>query len=285
MKKLNLNLDLNLKSLIKNPLAQALFAVTVVALLEAVLFFLLPKVMLALVPNDQKWSDFPISLISLINAVFAFIFTYKCFDLYDTADLKRKIWRFVMFSMAFMIIGHVVSILMRFCFSVEIARPPTWPEWLGYLWILPCLYVALLRQYRLVRTDSKPNVIMKHGLILALIVLVFILTLVSPLFSPTFISLPERIYSLWQICWSFAILIIAVSMLSEIYSGIISMSWKLIISAVFVMCIYYAMFVFIGSHNNLKSNELLMIFTQTLIQSATILIAVSGYFERKIMAR
>lgn len=259
--------------------------VTLVALTEAFLFLVLPKLFENLFPNNLLWSEFPVSLISLVNSIVAFIFVYRSFDSYDSQDLKRKIWRFVMFAMALMLLGHIVSILVRFFLNVEISRPPTWYDWLGYIWILPCLFVALLRQYRLVRTDSKPNFIMKYGLYVSLTVFVLILALVSPVFSPTFISISERFFALWNICWSFAIVIIAISMLSEIYSGILSMSWKLIISAVFVICIYNALFVFIGSHNDLRSLEFLTIFTQTLIQSATILIAVAGYFERKIIAR
>lgn len=278
-------LNFDIKGLLKNPLFQALAVVTITALFEALLFFTLPKILEEVFPNNLLWSLLPASIISLANAGVAFFFVYRCFDSYDPADMKRKVWRFVMFAVALMLIGHLVSILIRFFFNVEISRPPTWYDWLGYIWVLPCLFVALLRQYRLVRTDSKPNTIMKYGLYGSLGAFVLILVLVSPLFSPSFISLSERFFALWHICWSFAIVIIAVSMLSEIYSGILSMSWKLIIAAVFVICVYYAFFIYTGSHNNLRTNELLMVFTQTLIQSATILIAIAGFFERKIIAR
>jgi hypothetical protein len=278
-------LNFDIKGLLKNPLFQALAVVTAIALFEALLFFILPRILQEAFQNNLLWTFLPASIISLANAGVAFFFVYKCFDSYDPADLKRKIWRFVMFAVALMLLGHIVSILVKFVFNVEISRPPTWYDWLGYIWIMPCLFVALLRQYRLVRTDSKPNSIMKYGLYGSMVVFSLILLLVSPMFSPSFISLPERFFALWHICWSFAIVIIAISMLSEIYSGILSMSWKLIIAAVFVICVYYAFFIYTGSNNILRGNDLLSVFTQTLIQSATILIAVAGYFESKIITR
>ncbi len=233
--------------------------------------------------KDLRWTEFPVAFITLINAAAAFYFAYQAFNLYEQADLQRKVWRFVMFAMAFLLLGHFVSMLMRFGFRVDMSRPPTWPDFFGYLWFLPCLLVALLREYRLVRTDAAPNRIMKVGLPFVLLIFAGVVALVSPFFSPSFISLAERVASLWYIAFSFAILIVAVSLLSEIYSGLLSLSWKLIIAAVFVFCLYYAAFIYIGANNLERGSQLIKVAQVSLSQLGTILIAAGAYVESRIL--
>ncbi|NLI40920.1 MAG: hypothetical protein GX421_07050 [Caldisericales bacterium] len=266
----------------KRPFLSGSIIVAVVVVIEAMLLNVLPGMMAEFVPNDLRWTEFPTAFITLVNASLAFLFSYQAFNTFDPGDYKRKIWRFVMLSMGAWVIGHFLSVAVRFGFMVDMARPPNIADYLGYLWMLPLLLVALSRQYGLVRTNSPPNRLMKLGLFVVLLLFAGTILLVSPFFSPRFITLPERLVSLWYIGFSFAIMVVAVSLLSEIYSGLVSVSWKFIIMAVFFFCLSFTLFYFIGTNNLDRGSHFAKTLQAILSQTGTILIGTASFIESRL---
>ena len=273
-----------LETLSAKPYTKARIVTACIIIFEAILLWVLPKAFETIFPKDLRWSEFPIAFISLINSTLAFFFSYQAFSSYDPPDLQRKVWRFVMISMAVLLLGHFTSIIMRFGFRVNMAHPPTWPDWFGYIWFLPALLIALIREYNLVRTRTKPNRIMSIGLPTTLTIFTLVLLLISPLFTARIIGVTERIVALWFVGFSFAILLVAIALMSEIYSGLLSMSWKIIIIAVFVFCLYYALFYFIGANLLEAGRPWLKIIQPLLSQLGTILIAMASYIEIHIIS-
>lgn len=269
-------------SLRKRPFLLGTIIAFIIIAIEAILLNVLPGIMARLIPNDLRWTEFPTAFITLVNASLAFFFSYQTFSAFDLQDYKRKIWRFVMLSMGAWVIGHFLSIIIRFGFMVDMTRPPNVADYLGYLWMLPLLLVALSRQYGLVKTNSPPNKLMKLGLAVVLLLFAGTILLVSPFFSPKFITLPERLVSLWYIGFSFAIMVVAVSLLSEISSGLISVPWKFIIMAVFFFCLSFVLFYFIGTNNLDSGSHLVKTLQAILSQAGTILIGTASFIESRL---
>ena len=157
-------------SLRKRPFLSGTIIAFIIIAIEAILLNVLPGIMARLIPNDLRWTEFPTAFITLVNASLAFFFSYQTFSAFDLQDYKRKIWRFVMLSMGAWVIGHFLSIIIRFGFMVDMTRPPNVADYLGYLWMLPLLLVALSRQYGLVK-KLPPNRLMKLGLAVVLLCL------------------------------------------------------------------------------------------------------------------
>jgi len=228
-------------------------------------------------------NNLPIVIIQLLNSVAAYYYSYKAMLTYDHLDYHRKIWRFVMFSMFFLMLGNFVSLVSVYVFNIYVFRPPSLVDWFGHLWILPMLLIAISREYFLVRTASPPGRIMKIGLPIVLAAYVIILTFVSPFLAPSSITIPGRIISIWNIGFAFACIIISVAVLSEIYQGLLSRSWKIIVLAILFFSVNYALFQFFYAHRIGIGSQLINTFMMIFSQIGSLLIIFASYVEIKMI--
>jgi hypothetical protein len=271
--------QLNLiKRLLKNPFDRARIILLAVLILEALAFFFLPKIFAGSKTGNIHYRNLPILIIHFLNALVAYYYSYKTMQNYDFTDYHRKIWRFVMFSMFFLMLGNLVSILVIYVFKVYASRPPSWAEWFGLLWVLPLLLVAISREYSLVKTASPPGKIMKIGLLLVLVVYALMLTFVSPILAPGVFTTATRMISLWNIGFAFACIIVSIAVLSEIHKGLLSRSWKIITTAILFFSVNYAIFQFISANRIIINIPLLPLLSQV----GTLLIILASYIELKM---
>jgi len=224
-------------------------------------------------------SRLPIDIIQFGNALLAFIISLKTMNIFEVGESHRRIWRFVMLGVFFLTLGHFVSILNQYIFKITLLRPPGIQDWLGYLWVLPMLFIAISREYNLVKTKSMPNKFMRIGLIAAIALYAVVLVVISPVVT-TDVTVAERLVSLWNIGFSFACVTISISLLSEIYSGLLSTSWKIIITAVCVMAANYVLIYLVG---RTTSSSFIDVLSLTTSQIGPLLIALAASVERSIV--
>jgi hypothetical protein len=274
----------NLQTKIKllNPILLAYLTAGFVFVVETatmlLIYFLLPK--------DSIGTDIsmlPIVLITIINAVGAWWFTLRAMRTYEPDDESRRVWRFIMFAMFMLSVGSIITFLLRYVFKNIELQPPTLADWLGYVWIFPCLFVALYRKYKMVKTVGKPNTIMMITPAVLVLFGLMVVTL-SPFVSQYLINLPFRMMALAIITFTCASLIYALSILSEIHTGILSRSWKTLIWGVFLFALYYVLYFFILSNKLLVDWKILdMAILPMMIQALPILVALAAYFEIEII--
>lgn len=229
------------------------------------------------------FNQLPAVIFTIANSVAAYFLSLKAMNTYETHDESRRVWRFIMIAMFMLSVGNIISFLLRYVFRDINLKPPTIADWLGYIWVFPCLLIALVRKYNLVKTVGKPNSIMV-ALPGVLAIFVMMCILLSPFVSQILFNIQLRLMALGIIAFTCAMLIYALSILSEIYTGILSRSWKTIIAGIFVFAIYYVGYYFILSNNFFAGtkiiNDLIM---PTLAQTLPIMVGLAAYFEMDII--
>lgn len=266
-------------------------AYVVTFIIIAIQFIVLACLAVFSSPNgigDKTPSQLMTVIFSIINSVAAYALTLKAMNTYEQDDNSRKVWRFVMFAMFMLALGNIIIFMLRYVFSNVNLKPPTFADWFGYLWVFPCLFVALFRKHSLVKTEGKPNPIMLLGSITSLAVFVVMVIILSPFVSQIFINLLHRLMALTFIAFICAILVYSVSILSEIYTGLLSRSWKTIIIGIFLFALYYVAYYFLMSNNIFNSvNPFDQIINLAVIpmlgQCFPILIGLAAYFEIEII--
>lgn len=230
------------------------------------------------------FSDAPVVVLSLVNAVFAWRMSLKAMWTYEPDDDSRRVWRFIMFAMFMLMVGHFLNMVMVFFFRNVNIKPPNISDWLGYIWVPVFLLVALYRKYKLVRTVGKPNMFMAVGQPLALVVFGLMVVLLSPFVAQIFFTIQLRLVSLWMIAFISASLLYSAAILSEIYTGLLSRSWKNIIIAVVSFAIFYVAFFFFLTNNLLAEQQWIFKAVQPIfLQITPIFIALAAYFEIEII--
>ncbi len=229
-------------------------------------------------------SDAPVIVFSLVNAIFAWRMSLKAMWTYEPDDDSRRVWRFIMFAMFMLMVGHFLNMVMVFFFGNVNIKPPNISDWLCYNWVPVFLLVALYRKYKLVRTVGKPNVIMALGQPLALIVFGLMVVLLSPFVAQIFFTIQLRLVALWMISFISASLLYSAAILSEIYTGLLSRSWKSIIVAVVSFAIFYVAFYFFLTNNLFAEQQWISKAVQPIfLQITPVFIALAAYFEIEII--
>ncbi len=277
-----------IKAFFKDPFNTSRIIFFLVIIIEGFLFWKLPDLMVQNNIIDTTKQNFPVLLIQIINSIVAYMFSYLTMLSYEKGDFHRKIWRFVMFSMFFLMLGHMISFFSIYVFKVPKIPSSGWQIWFSFAWVLPMLLIGLTRQYNLVKTASPPNTFLKRGLWSVIILYAFTLLLISPIFSKGSVSLSERLVALWNIGFAFACVIISVALLSEIYKGLLSRSWKIIIFAVLFFSLNFTVFHFLGSNNVALQTEIVFVkklvevTPKLLSQVGPLLIILASYVELRI---
>lgn len=229
------------------------------------------------------FNQIPAVVFTIANSVAAYFLSLKAMNTYETHDESRKVWRFIMIAMFMLSVGNIITFLLKYVFRDINLKPPTIADWFGYMWVFPSLLIALVRKYNLVKTVGKPNSIM---VVLPAVLAIFVMMciLLSPFVSQILFNLQLRLMALGIIAFTCAILIYALSILSEIYTGILSRSWKTIIAGIFVFAIYYVAYYFILSNNLFAGIKLIDdLIMPMLAQTLPIMIGLAAYFEMDII--
>jgi hypothetical protein len=222
-------------------------------------------------------------ILTIANSIGAYIMSLKAMNTYEPHDESRKVWRFIMFAMFMLSVGNIITFLLKYILMDINLKPPTIADWIGYIWVFPCLLIALVRKYNLVKTVGKPNSIMMF-LPVVLAIFVMMCILLSPFVSQILFNLQLRLMALAIIAFTSAMLIYALSILSEIYTGILSRSWKTIIAGIFVFAVYYVGYYFILSNNIFAGVKIIdNLIMPTLAQTLPIMIALAAHFEMEII--
>ncbi len=275
---------MKLQKLLKDPFYRIQIILGSIVIIEIVAFIFLPRLMSGATGTKIAINNnLPIVIIQLLNSGAAYYYSYKAMLTYDPSDYHRKIWRFVMLSMFFLMLGNFISIVCVYIFGIDVFRPPSLADWFGHLWVLPLLLIAISREYYLVKTASPPNKIMKIGLPAVLIGYAIILAFVSPFLAPGSITIPSRFISIWNIGFAFACMIVSIAVLSEIYQGLLSRSWKIIIMAILFFSVNYALFQFISANRIGTGNLMVSTFMMIFSQIGSFLIILASYVETKMV--
>lgn len=229
------------------------------------------------------FNQIPAVVFTIANSVAAYFLSLKAMNTYETHDESRRVWRFIMIAMFMLSVGNIITFLLKYVFRDINLKPPTIADWFGYMWVFPSLLIALVRKYNLVKTVGKPNSIMV-ALPAVLAIFVMMCILLSPFVSQILFNLQLRLMALGIIAFTCAILIYALSILSEIYTGILSRSWKTIIAGILVFAIYYVGYYFILSNNFFAGIKLIDdLIMPMLAQTLPIMIGLAAYFEMDII--
>lgn len=277
-----------IRAFFRDPFNTSRVIVFSILLIEGICFWLLPDLFGGKNVVNPIKQNLPVVLIQLLNAVGAYILAYLTMLSYEYGDYHRKIWRFVMLSMFFLMIGYLIFFFSAYVFNVSKIQSSGWPNWLSFIWVLPMLLIAVIREYLLVKTASPPNRFLKYSLWSVIGLYAIMLLLISPIFSAGFIALSERIVSLWNIGFAFACAIVSVAVLSEIYKGLLSRSWKIIIFAVLFLSLNFTLFQFLVANNIALQTEsifikkLVEVTPKLLSQVGPLLIILASYVELKI---
>jgi hypothetical protein len=268
---------------LSNPITRAYFVAFGILGVQAIVLICLA----IFIPSNyfgDSISQLVTVIFTIINSVSAYILTLKAMNTYEPEDNSRKVWRFVMFAMFMLALGNIITFLLRYVFSNVNLKPPTLADWLGYLWVFPFLFVALFRKYRLVRTEGKPNPMMFVLTIVVLVVYIIMAVILSPFVSQIFFNLLHRLMALTIVTFICAMLIYSVSILSEIYTGLLSRSWKTIIIGIFLFALYYVAYYFFMSNNIFNEAKAInLVIMPLLVQCLPILIGLAAYFEMEII--
>lgn len=279
---MNLNINTgNTGKRILNPITAAYIIAFGVLVIEAIVFAITS--LIASNNGGGFFSQIPAVIFTIANSVAAYFLSLKAMNTYETHDESRRVWRFIMIAMFMLSIGNIITFLLKYVFRDINLKPPTIADWLGYMWVFPCLLIALVRKYNLVKTVGKPNSIMV-ALPAVLAIFITMCILLSPFVSQILFNIQLRLMALGIIAFTCAMLIYALSILSEIYTGILSRSWKTIIAGIFVFAVYYVAYYFILSNNIFAGIKIIdYLIMPMLAQTLPIMIGLAAYFEMDII--